>query len=109
MKTSVISPAYGGAMAHWTADDIPDLSGRTAVVTGGNSGIGYHTAVELARHGARVVVASRSGDKGRAAVKQIKDTTSGAAVVEWARLDLANLSSVRDFPAHVDGSLGLLG
>ncbi len=95
-------------MARWTADEIPDLSGRTAVVTGGNSGIGYHTALELARHGARVVVASRSGDKGRAAVKQIKDATSGAAVVEWAGLDLANLASVRDFATHFDGPLDLL-
>jgi NAD(P)-dependent dehydrogenase (short-subunit alcohol dehydrogenase family) len=95
-------------MARWTADEIPDLSGRTAVVTGGNSGIGYHTALELARHGARVVVASRSADKGRAAVKQIKEATSGAGVVEWAGLDLADLSSVRDFAAHVDGSIDLL-
>src|SRR5256885_17098431 len=58
-------------MTGWPAREIPDLSGRTAVVTGGNSGIGYHTAKELADHGARVVVASRSADKGRAAVEAI--------------------------------------
>src|SRR5438046_8953972 len=85
MKTSVIQPAYGGAMTRWTADDIPDLSGRTAVVTGGNSGIGYHTVEQLARHGARVVVASRSEAKGRAAAAQVGG--------ECAPLDLAELAA----------------
>jgi NAD(P)-dependent dehydrogenase (short-subunit alcohol dehydrogenase family) len=91
-------------MAHWTADDIPDRSGRTAVVTGANSGIGLPTATELARHGARVILATRSADKGRAAVEQILGAVPGAAVA-WARLDLADLASVRAF---VD-ELGLAG
>ena len=60
-------------MSHWTADDVPDQSGRTAVVTGANSGIGYVTAAELARHGVTVVVASRNADKGREAVRRIGD------------------------------------
>jgi NAD(P)-dependent dehydrogenase (short-subunit alcohol dehydrogenase family) len=87
-------------MAHWTADDIPDLSGRTAVVTGGNSGIGYHTAEQLARHGARVVVASRSPEKGRAAARDVGG--------EWAALDLADLASVRAFAEGFTGPLDLL-
>jgi len=91
-----------GEMARWTADEIPDLSGRTAVVTGGNSGIGYHTAQELAGHGARVVVASRSADKGRAAVREI------GAGAEWAPLDLADLASVRAFADQFSGPLDLL-
>ena len=91
-------------MANWTADDIPDLSGRTAVVTGGNSGIGLPTARELARHGARVVVATRSPERGRAAVDAIAAAVPGAAVTA-APLDLADLASVRRFagefnPAH---------
>ena len=87
-------------MAHWTADDIPDLSGRTAVVTGGNSGIGYHTAEQLARHGARVVVATRSEAKGRAAAEKVGG--------EWAPLDLADLASVRAFAEGFTGPLDLL-
>src|SRR2546430_11290950 len=89
-------------MTGWTAREIPDLSGRTAVVTGGNSGIGYHTAKELADHGARVVVASRSADKGRAAVEAI------GAGAEWAPLDLADLGSVGKFAEGVTGPPDLL-
>src|SRR5438046_5977076 len=100
MKTSVIQPAYGGAMTRWTADDIPDLSGRTAVVTGGNSGIGYHTAAQLARHGARVVVASRNEAKGRSAAEQLG--------VDCGPLDLADLESVRAFAEGFTGPLDLL-
>jgi NAD(P)-dependent dehydrogenase (short-subunit alcohol dehydrogenase family) len=87
-------------MARWTADDIPDLSGRTAVVTGGNSGIGYHTVAALAGHGARVVIASRNEAKGRAAATELK--------AEWARLDLADLASVRAFAEGFTGPLDLL-
>ena len=78
----------------WTTQDIPDLTGRTAVVTGANSGIGLPTALELARHGARVLVASRDAGKGRAAVGEIQAAVPGA-LVEYERLDLASLASVR--------------
>ena len=87
-------------MARWTADDIPDLSGRTVVVTGGNSGIGYHTVAALVAHGARVVIASRNEEKGRAAAAQLK--------AEWLPLDLANLASVRAFAEGFAGPLDLL-
>lgn len=80
----------------WTADRIPDQAGRTAVVTGANSGLGLVTARELARAGARVVVACRNTDKGAAAAKSIEAAAPGAAV-EVEALDLASLESVRGF------------
>ncbi|WP_328816019.1 oxidoreductase [Nonomuraea cypriaca] len=85
----------------WTPDSIPDLTGRTAIVTGAGSGIGLPTALELARHGARVVVATRSADKGGAAVAEILRAVPGARV-SYAALDLADLASVRRFAAGVD-------
>jgi NAD(P)-dependent dehydrogenase (short-subunit alcohol dehydrogenase family) len=80
----------------WTADEIPDQSGKLAVVTGANSGLGRITALELARHGAEVVVASRNVEKAEAAADEIRAVASGPA--PWvAQLDLASLESVRRF------------
>ncbi|MFE7977242.1 oxidoreductase [Streptomyces shenzhenensis] len=78
--------------------DIPDLTGRVAVVTGANSGLGYVTARELARRGARVVLACRSEPRGSAAGERIVAEVPGAEV-EFGRLDLADLASVREFAA----------
>ncbi|GGO80660.1 oxidoreductase [Wenjunlia tyrosinilytica] len=83
-------------MAGWTAADIPDQRGRTAVVTGANSGIGYCTARELARKGAHVVLACRDESRGKAAEARIGEEVPGAEV-ELSVLDLADLASVRDF------------
>ncbi|MFD7338713.1 oxidoreductase [Streptomyces violascens] len=82
----------------WSAQDIPDQSGRTAVVTGANSGIGLVTARELARRGARVVLACRSEARGRAAEDRIRSEVPGAQA-EFRPLDLADLASVREFAA----------
>ncbi|MFJ6660808.1 oxidoreductase [Streptomyces sp. NPDC091377] len=83
-------------MERWSLADLPDQRGRTAVVTGANSGLGFVAARELARKGARVVLACRSEVRGRAAVERI-----GAAVpeadVDLLRLDLGDLASVRTF------------
>ncbi|GAA4109486.1 MULTISPECIES: oxidoreductase [Streptomyces] len=84
----------------WNAQDIPDQSGRTAVVTGANSGIGLVTARELARRGARVVLACRSEARGRAAEERIRGEVPDAQV-EFRPLDLADLASVRDFAAKL--------
>jgi NAD(P)-dependent dehydrogenase (short-subunit alcohol dehydrogenase family) len=80
----------------WTVQRIPDQSGRTAVVTGANSGLGLVTARELARAGARVVLACRNTRKGEDAVG---DCTAAAhdAELELEELDLASLDSVRAF------------
>ncbi|GAB7108223.1 oxidoreductase [Streptomyces phaeofaciens JCM 4814] len=95
-------------MAGWNAHDIPDQSGRTAVVTGANGGLGYVTARELARKGARVVLACRSEARGKEAVERLALEVPHA-VVELARLDLGDLASVREFAAaRSDGRLDLL-
>lgn len=86
----------------WTADQIPDQSGRTAIVTGANSGLGLVTALELARHGAQVVVASRNVENGQAAADQIHASAGGLKPRTLA-LDLANLDSVREFAHEFDG------
>ncbi|GAA0942073.1 oxidoreductase [Actinocorallia libanotica] len=83
----------------WTAADIPDLTGRRAVVTGANSGLGLYTALELARHGARVVLACRNPERGREAVRRIAAAVGDPGRVSLAPLDLADLASVRSFAA----------
>ncbi|USQ82409.1 oxidoreductase [Streptomyces phaeoluteigriseus] len=75
----------------WNATRLPDLTGRTAVVTGANSGIGLTTADALTRAGAHVVFAVRDLDRGRTAAATLTGST------EVRRLDLADLSSVREF------------
>jgi NAD(P)-dependent dehydrogenase (short-subunit alcohol dehydrogenase family) len=80
----------------WTARSIPDQSGRTAVVTGANSGIGFVAARELARRGARVVLACRSAERGAAALDRLMSQVPEAQA-ELRMLDLADLSSVRAF------------
>jgi NAD(P)-dependent dehydrogenase (short-subunit alcohol dehydrogenase family) len=80
----------------WSEADIPDQSGRTAVVTGANTGIGYETARALAAKGARVVLACRSEDKGHDAERRVR-TAAPAADVRFEPLDLSALASVRAF------------
>ncbi|WP_420031868.1 oxidoreductase [Streptomyces sp. cg28] len=80
----------------WTDDRIPDQNGRTAVVTGANSGVGLATARALARHGARVVLAVRDVDRGRRAAAGITAEFPGARL-DVHHLDLADLDSVRAF------------
>jgi hypothetical protein len=80
----------------WTADDIPDLSGKTIIVTGGNSGIGYEAALAFARKRAEVILACRDLGKARTAAAQIGASAPGAKV-EVMELDLSSLASVRGF------------
>jgi NAD(P)-dependent dehydrogenase (short-subunit alcohol dehydrogenase family) len=78
-------------MTNWTAADLPSFAGRTVIITGANSGLGAVTARELARRGAKIIMAVRNTGKGEAAAQQI------SGEVEVRPLDLQDLSSVRRF------------
>src|SRR3954462_6822751 len=82
--------------------DLPDLTGTRAVVTGANSGIGFHTPSALVDHGAEGVLAVRNTEAGREAAKKVK----GVCSVE--ELDLASQTSVDAFAERFEGSLALL-
>jgi NAD(P)-dependent dehydrogenase (short-subunit alcohol dehydrogenase family) len=84
-------------MSDWTAADLPDLTGRKVIVTGANSGLGEVTARELARVGAKVILAVRNTAKGDTAA------TGMTGDVEVRKLDLQDLASVREFADGVDG------
>jgi NAD(P)-dependent dehydrogenase (short-subunit alcohol dehydrogenase family) len=88
--------------SHWTATDLPDLSGRTVVVTGASSGLGAVTARELSRAGAHVVLAVRDVAKG--------EGVAASFIGSWEvrALDLASLASVRAFAAGWSGPLDVL-
>ena len=89
-------------MTTWSTTDIPDMTGRSVIVTGANSGIGRATAQALAAAGARVVLAVRDTAKGAAAAAAMPGTT------EVRRLDLASLGSIRAFADGWQGELSLL-
>lgn len=85
----------------WNIGDIPDLSGKTAVVTGANSGLGFETSKALAGAGAHVVMACRNQDKAQAALDAIKAAQPGASA-EVMALDLASQDSIRQFSADLN-------
>ncbi len=101
----------------WTENELPDLTGTTAVVTGANSGIGFETARALARHGAGVTLACRNVAAAEQAAERIRSSHSGAdgrgadgrgADVRVAELDLSSMASVRSFADAWKGPLDLL-
>lgn len=101
----------------WTPDDLPDLSGMTAVVTGANSGIGFETARALGRHGADVTLACRNIPAAERAAERIRSSHNRVHArggdargigVHVAELDLSSLSSVRSFADAWEGPLDLL-
>ncbi len=87
-------------MTKWTAADIPDQTGRTAVITGANTGLGFETGAALAGRGARVVLAVRNLEKGKQAAARITAANPGAEV-ELQELDLTSLESVRAAAAQL--------
>jgi NAD(P)-dependent dehydrogenase (short-subunit alcohol dehydrogenase family) len=80
----------------WTADDVPSQAGRTFIVTGANSGLGYVTTRELARHGAHVIMTARDRAKGERAIEQLRARQPDASL-ELRHLDLSDLESVKAF------------
>jgi len=89
-------------------NEIPDQHGRTALITGANSGIGLEAARTLAQAGARVIMASRNTEKGEAAAAEIR-ATSPDAELDVRKLDLSSLASVRAFAeGYEDERLDLL-
>jgi NAD(P)-dependent dehydrogenase (short-subunit alcohol dehydrogenase family) len=83
-------------MKPWTLEDVKSQEGKTFLITGGSSGIGYEAALELARKGARVIIASDDPEKGIAAVKAIADEVTEADI-GFESLNLSDLESVRIF------------
>ncbi len=86
-------------MTHkWSTSQIPSQQGRTALITGANSGIGFQAALELARHGAHVLIACRTQARGESAAARIRQQAADASV-EAVLLDLASLASIHSFAA----------
>lgn len=94
-------------MSDFTADAIRDLTGKRAIITGANSGLGLQSAIALARKGAEVVLACRDEQRGRKAVEVVREL-SGSASVEVRLLDLASLASVRAFADGLSGPVHVL-
>jgi NAD(P)-dependent dehydrogenase (short-subunit alcohol dehydrogenase family) len=92
---------------HWSPDALGDLSGRVALVTGANSGIGFEAARELAIHGAHVVLACRNEKKGQDALARIEGERPTGAV-ELMALDLSSLASIEGFASAYAGTHGRL-
>lgn len=80
----------------WKTNEMPALTGKTAIVTGSNSGIGFESAKAIALKGAHVVMAVRNLEKGNAAMERIRQQVKDASI-EVMQLDLANLASVKSF------------
>ncbi|GAA1686240.1 short-chain dehydrogenase [Mycolicibacterium murale] len=94
---------FGDMSTKWTENDVPDQSGRTAVVTGANTGLGFETAKVLAARGATVVIAVRNVEKGNAAAAQILGAVPRADITVQP-LDLGSLQSVRTAAAELKES-----
>ncbi|MFB7666994.1 oxidoreductase [Kitasatospora sp. NPDC056138] len=88
----------------WDERDIPDLSGKTALVTGGNSGIGYHQVHRLAARGCRVLLGARNPAKGEAALARLRALVPDGRI-ELLQVDLADLDSVRSAAERATGAL----
>ena len=78
----------------WSTDDIPDLTGQRAVITGITGGLGFYTARELARHGAELVVTARNASRGEESIARLREDVPGVTV-DLVPLDLASLADAK--------------
>ncbi|XP_016403140.1 retinol dehydrogenase 11-like, partial [Sinocyclocheilus rhinocerous] len=83
----------------WSSD--ARLDGKTVIITGANTGIGKETAIDLAKRGARIIMACRDMEKTDAALKEVKDASGNQDVVA-CRLDLADSKSIREFAENIN-------
>jgi NAD(P)-dependent dehydrogenase (short-subunit alcohol dehydrogenase family) len=97
----------GGRMPHWTITHTDSLAGKTAVVTGANSGLGFQTSKQLAGHGAHLIMACRDPQRGTDALERLQAEVPDADA-QLRSLDLADLSSVQAFAEGLEGPLHLL-
>lgn len=90
----------GATMKKWTIKDMPSQAGKTIIITGGTSGIGYESALALAQAGAEVIITGRDLKRCQEAVQNIK-TKIETANISFEILDLASLESVKKFAATI--------
>jgi len=81
----------------WTKEDMPDLTGKIAIVTGGNTGIGYETVKALYEKGANVTLTARDEKKAKDAIEKIKSETKATGNLEIGILNLANFAQIKTF------------
>lgn len=88
----------------WARTDIPDLTGKVCMVTGGTGGIGYETAIALVQSGAQVFVVGRSEERGNEAVEKIKNAIKlipSAGTVSFLQAELGSMASIEEFAKQV--------
>lgn len=87
-------------MKKWNEDNIPNLSNKIAVITGGNTGLGFQISLELARKNAKIIIACRTKAKGLDAIKAIKKKLNKTIDYDVIRLDLTDIKSIQQFAAE---------
>ena len=84
-------------MKHWKSEHIPNQKGKIAIVTGGNTGLGYEIALQLAKKKTTVIIACRTPEKGEQAIKRIEQTLERSIEARVIPLDLAHIDSIKAF------------